>query len=92
MTPPPTDHAAALADGLSAEDLLVLDLEGRTFRHLGAKERAIRERLGWTPTRYFVRLNRLLDHPAALAHAPAVVNRLRARRTSSRGSDDDEGR
>lgn len=87
-----TAAGEALAVGLGADDLAVLALEGRTFRHLGAKERAIRERLGWTPTRYFVRLNQLLDEPAALAHAPAVVNRLRARRTSSRGPDEREGR
>lgn len=91
MTAPARGPVEDRAD-LEAVDRMVLDLEVLTFRYLGAKERAIRERFGWTPTRYFVRLNQLLEHPAALAYAPAVVNRLRARRTSSRGPGEREGR
>lgn len=72
---------------LSDEDRRLLALEGRTFRHLGAKERCIREELGMTPTAYFVRLNALLEEPAALREAPALVHRLRARRTSALGTD-----
>ena len=58
----------------------ILEMEGRTFRHVGGKERRIREELGLTPTAYLVRLNRILDEPAALREAPALVHRLRARR------------
>lgn len=68
--------------GLADRDRRILQLESRTFRHLGAKERAIREEIGLSRIAYFVRLNTLLDDPAALRAAPALVNRLRARRTS----------
>lgn len=73
------------ADPTSLSDLerRILELEARPFRHLGVKERRIREELGLSPVGYHVRLNRLLDDPAALAAAPAVVNRLRARRVSA---------
>lgn len=67
---------------LDDTDRAILEIEGRTYRFVGAKERRIREHTGLTPTRYFVRLNRLLDEPAALQHAPAVVNRLRGMRST----------
>lgn len=89
-TPAPTPRA--LAVGLSDEDRAVLDLERRTWRHVGYKERALRVRLGMSLTRYTIRLNALIDRPEALEYAPAVVNRLRARRTSSLGPDELEGR
>ncbi len=43
----------------------------------GAKEQAIHDLFGLTPTRYYLRLNRLLDEPAATAHDPVLVKRLR---------------
>lgn len=73
-------------DELSDLDLRILALEGRTFAHLGTKENRIREELGLTPVAYYVRLNALLDRPAALRSAPALVNRLRARRTTADGT------
>lgn len=72
---------------LSDRDRRILALESRTFRYVGAKERRIREELGMTPLAYVVRLNALLDEPAALREAPALVHRLRARRTSSTGEE-----
>lgn len=69
--------------GLSDADRRLLELESRTFRRIGEKERRIREELGLSPLAYLVRLNALLDEPDALRAAPALVNRLRARRTSS---------
>lgn len=68
---------------LDDTDRAILDLEARTFRHMGTKHRAIREATGLSRTKYFVRLNQLLDEPAALQYAPMLVNRLRARRTSA---------
>ena len=50
----------------------------------GAKERAIRERLGIAPVRYYKLLNALLDDPRALAHDPVTVNRLRRVREARR--------
>lgn len=68
---------------LDDTDRAILDFESRTFRHVGLKERRIREELGLSRVKYFVRLNQLLDEPAALQYAPMLVNRLRARRTSA---------
>lgn len=70
--------------GLDDTDLAVLALERRTWPGPGAKERAVREELGLSPTRYYQRLNALLDDPAALAHDPVTVNRLRRRRETLR--------
>ncbi|WP_437028699.1 DUF3263 domain-containing protein [Streptomyces sp. enrichment culture] len=62
----------------------ILALERRGFPGPGAKERAIRERLGLAPVRYYQLLNALLDDPRALAHDPVTVNRLRRIRDSRR--------
>ncbi|MFR9675995.1 DUF3263 domain-containing protein [Streptomyces sp. TR06-5] len=71
-------------DGLSERDRAVLALERRTWSGPGAKERAVRERLDMSPTRYYQLLNALLDDPRALAHDPVTVNRLRRRREAQR--------
>lgn len=89
----PAERALEHADdrgvsSLSDRDLRILALEGRTFRYVGAKERAIREQIGLSRTAYYVRLNALLDEPDALRAAPAVVNRLRRRRTSADETQD----
>lgn len=83
-----SSHPPVEADGLSDRDRMILELESRTYRYVGTKERAIREQLAMSRTAYYVRLNALLDDPAALKAAPAVVNRLRDRRTSA---DDRDG-
>ncbi|GAA4529800.1 DUF3263 domain-containing protein [Brachybacterium paraconglomeratum] len=91
---PARDTPAAMSDvslpgpqgGLSDRDRRILALEGRTFRYVGAKERAIREQIGLSKVAYYVRLNALLDEPAALRAAPSVVHRLRGRRTSEDGA------
>ncbi|MET9427415.1 MULTISPECIES: DUF3263 domain-containing protein [unclassified Streptomyces] len=62
---------------LSARDRAVLAMERRSWPGPGAKERAIREQLGLSPTRYYQLLNALLDDPRALEHDPVTVNRLR---------------
>jgi hypothetical protein len=72
--------------GLTDEDLAVLDVARRAWAGPGAKERAIRERLGMSPTRYYQLLNALLDDPRALAHDPVTINRLRKARDSRRGA------
>lgn len=77
---------SAPQDGLTERDRMILALESRTFRYVGAKERAIREEIGISKVAYYVRLNALLDDPSALRAAPAVVNRLRDRRTSEDGA------
>ncbi|WP_329120785.1 DUF3263 domain-containing protein [Streptomyces sp. NBC_01465] len=64
----------------------VLAVERESWPGPGAKERAIRERLGISPTRYYQLLNALLDDERALAHDPVTVNRLRRVRDARRGS------
>lgn len=54
----------------------ILAFEGDWWRYAGNKERLIQERFGLSPTRYYQRLNRLLDEPEALAQQPALVKRL----------------
>jgi Protein of unknown function (DUF3263) len=64
-----------------------LDLEAGWWRYAGTKDAAIRECFDEGPAAYHRRLGRLLDEPAALAHAPVLVRRLRrqrARRLDSR--------
>jgi hypothetical protein len=70
--------------GLSARDRAVLAMERRGWPRPGAKERAIREELGLSPTRYYQLLDTLLDDERALAHDPVTVNRLRDRRAARR--------
>jgi hypothetical protein len=70
---------------LTDQDRAVLDVARRQWVGPGAKERAIRERLDLSPTRYYQLLNALLDDPRALAHDPVTVNRLRRTRDSRRG-------
>ena len=53
-------------EGLSERDRAVLDLAGRQWPAAGVRERAIRERLGISPTLYYQLLNALLDDPRAL--------------------------
>ncbi|MGK5544892.1 DUF3263 domain-containing protein [Streptomyces sp. URMC 127] len=79
-----TSEEGAPERGLSELDLAVLALERRAFSGPGAKERAVRERLGMTPTRYYQLLGALLDDPRALAHDPVTVNRLRRIRDARR--------
>lgn len=72
------------AQGLTDRDRAVLSVERRSWPGPGAKERAIREQLGLSPTRYYQLLNALLDDPRALAHDPVTVNRLRRVREERR--------
>lgn len=71
---------AALTD----DQVAILDLEARHWRHAGSKEQAIRAELGLSTTAYYARLNQLLDEPAALQRQPVLVNRLRRLRETRR--------
>jgi hypothetical protein len=68
--------------GLSRREHEILAFERQWWRHAGAKETAIRDRFGLTPTRYYQALNALVDHPAALAVDPVLVRRLRRLRAA----------
>ncbi|MFB7836575.1 DUF3263 domain-containing protein [Streptomyces sp. NPDC056056] len=70
--------------GLGEREQALLTVERRSWPGPGAKERAVRETLGLSPTRYYQLLNALLDDPRALAHDPVTVNRLRRVREEKR--------
>lgn len=68
--------------GLTERDEQVLAFERQWWKYAGAKEQAIRELFDMSATRYYQVLNALIDDPAALAHDPMLVKRLRRMRSS----------
>ena len=78
--------AAQSSSDLSERDAALLDFEAAWWQASGAKEAEIRERFDMSAPRYYQELNRLLDDPAALAHAPLLVKRLRRLRSQRQES------
>ncbi len=60
----------------------ILAFERQWWKYAGAKEQAVRELFDLSATRYYQVLNALIDDPAALAHDPMLVKRLRRLRTA----------
>lgn len=80
------EAAAIVEAALSEPQRALLDFERQWWRQAGAKEQAIRDTFGVTPTRYYQSLNALLDLPAAAAYDAALVHRLlRLRTAATRG-------
>jgi hypothetical protein len=75
------EHTSDLSADLSERDVAILDFERSWWKHAGVKEQAIRERFDMSATRYYQLLNELLENPAALAHDPILVKRLKRLRT-----------
>lgn len=73
---------APVRGGLSERDQQVLAFERQWWKYAGAKEQAIRELFDLSATRYYQVLNALIDSPAALAHDPMLVKRLRRMRST----------
>lgn len=73
---------AASASELSERDRQILAFERQWWKYAGAKEQAVRELFEMSATRYYQVLNALIDSPAALAHDPMLVKRLRRLRSS----------
>ncbi len=69
---------------LSDRDKRVLDFEGAWWLYPGPKDRAVRDLLGMSATRYYQVLRRLLDDAAAHDYAPLTVHRLRKMRRERR--------
>jgi hypothetical protein len=67
---------------LSERDQEILAFERQWWKYAGAKENAVRELFDLSATRYYQVLNALIDSPAALAHDPMLVKRLRRMRAS----------
>jgi hypothetical protein len=72
------------AGGLTRREHEMLAFERQWWRRPGAKETAIRDLFGLTPTRYYQVLNTLVDRPDALASDPLLVRRLRRVRATKR--------
>ena len=62
---------------LRERELAVLDFEGSWWLYPGPKDRAIRDYLGMSATRYYQVLRRLIDDADAERYAPLTVRRLR---------------
>lgn len=83
----PMDSTATCdGHGLSDRELAVLEFERHWCQRTAAatKADAIRLELRLSKARYYALLDGLLDSPAALAHDPLLVHRLRRRRTERR--------
>lgn len=75
-------HAAAFdSPVLTDDDAAILDFEENWFTSTVPKEQAIMERFGTSATRYYQRLNSLIDMPEALEVNPLLVKRLRRLRS-----------
>jgi hypothetical protein len=61
-----------------------MDFERESWKLGLPKERAIRERFGFSTARYYQLLNRALDLPEAVAYDPMLVRRLRRVREARR--------
>ena len=62
---------------LTESDRAILEFEGSWWLYPGPKDRAIREYLDMSATRYYQALRRLLQTPEAESVAPLTVRRLR---------------
>ena len=65
---------------VSERDRKVLDFEGSSWLFPGLKDRAIREYLEMSATRYYQVVRRLIDDDEAIAYAPMSVLLLRRMR------------
>lgn len=74
--------ASAPARELDDRDREILAFERQWWKYAGSKEQAVRDLFDMSATRYYQVLNNLLDNPAALAHDPMLVKRLRRLRAS----------
>jgi len=79
--PAPRETPVAAA-ALSEREVEILAFEAKWWKHAGSKEQAIRDTFGLSSTRYYQLLNGLLDNPAALAHDPVLIGRLRRLRST----------
>jgi hypothetical protein len=80
----PRDCCFTLSSMLTDREKSVLEFEGSWWLYPGPKDRAIRDYLTMSATRYYQILRRVLDHPEALQYAPLTVRRLRRVRDDSR--------
>lgn len=78
MTPEPSE------DELDERARELLDFEREAWKLRVPKERAIRERFGFSAARYHQLLQRAVDSPQALVYDPMLVRRVRRVREARR--------
>ncbi|WIC40245.1 helix-turn-helix DNA binding protein [Gordonia phage Holliday] len=66
---------------MTDEEKAMLDLAGQRWNYPGSLEQRVRDEFGISLTRFYQRVNQLIDTEEALAYSPVVVNRLRRLRT-----------
>ena len=71
-------------EGLLPRDRDILDFERGWWQEQGPKDRAVRQRFGFSAARYQQLLNRAIDRPEALEYDPMLVRRLRRLREQRR--------
>lgn len=69
-------HAHQPWFALTDDETAILDFERHWWKYPGAKEQAIRDTFGCSPTRHYQLVNAIIDKPAALAYDPLLVRRL----------------
>jgi Protein of unknown function (DUF3263) len=78
----PATEISAPFGQLDRRDREILAFERQWWKYAGAKEQAVKELFDMSATRYYQVLNALIDSPAALAHDPMLIKRLRRMRSS----------
>ncbi|UXE05010.1 helix-turn-helix DNA binding domain protein [Gordonia phage Lton] len=69
---------------MTDDERRMLDLAGQRWNYAGSLEQTVRDEFGISLTRFWQRVNALIDSEEALAYSPVVVNRLRRLRTPRR--------
>jgi hypothetical protein len=67
---------AAVQEVFGDRERQILEFERFWWKYAGAKERAIRDTLEMSATRYYQLLNQIIDMPEALTYDPILVKRL----------------
>jgi hypothetical protein len=69
---------------MTDDEKRMLDLAGERWNYAGNLGQTVRDEFGISLTRFWQRVNQLIDTEEALAYSPVVVNRLRRLRTPRR--------
>lgn len=69
-------------DDLTDEEREILKFESVGWRQAGAKETAIRALFGLSWVRYYQKLYRIIQKPAAMDYDPGLVGRLERQRAA----------
>lgn len=82
----PQVRSQSSEEELTERDRRIIEFERQWWTYPGAKEQAIKDLFDMSSTRYYQVLNQLIDSPAALAHDPMLIKRLRRMRAQRQKS------